>query len=80
MAGFEYVVSQGFKYVSRSKYVRAQNMATLWICEGYTGCWVCLSKTEYALIMSQYAWICLNDSEYDQICRHIPDKRGCWIC
>ena len=55
MAGFEYVVSQGFKYVSRSKYVRAQNMATLWICEGYTGCWVCLSKTEYALIMSQYA-------------------------
>ena len=54
-----------------SKYVRAQNMIVnmfvkrLWIFEGYTGCWICLNKPEYALIITQYAWICLNNAEYD---------------
>ena len=32
-------VSQG------SKYAKAQNMARLWICEGYTECWICQSKS-----------------------------------
>ena len=30
------------------------------ICEGYTGCWICINKPGYAVIMSQYVWICLN--------------------
>ena len=39
----------GFENVSVSKYVRAQNMAGLWICEGYTGSWVCLNKPKISL-------------------------------
>ena len=39
----------------------ARNMASLWICEGYTRCWICQNKSEYALIMSQYVWICLSN-------------------
>ena len=54
----------GFWYASGSKYARAQNMARLWICEGYTGWWIYLNKPEYALIMPQYAWICLNNAEF----------------
>ena len=45
-------VSQCFKLSSGSIYARGQNMARLWICEGCTGCWICLNKPEYALIMS----------------------------
>ena len=84
MAGFWIClvnVSEGFKQASGSKYARAQNMASLWISEGYKGCWICLNEPAYALIiMSQYEWICLNNAEYDWICRHIPDKTECWIC
>ena len=68
------VVSQGFKWASGSKYARAQNMVRLWIFEGYTGCWICLNRPEYALIMSQYVWICHNNAEYDWICWHTPEK------
>ena len=50
-------------------------MARLSICKCYTGCWICLNKPEYALIMSQYAWIYLNNAEYDWICQHIPEKK-----
>ena len=66
--------SQGFKKASGSKYTRAQNMARLWICEGYVGCWICLNEPEYALIMSQYTWMCLNNAEYEWIYRHIREK------
>ena len=67
--------SQGFKKASGSKYTRAQNMARLWICEGYVGCWICLNEPEYALIMSQYTWMCLNNAEYEWIYRHIREKK-----
>ena len=36
-------VLQGFEYSSGSKYARAEIMASLWICEGYTGCWISLN-------------------------------------
>ena len=52
-------LSQGFE--------RACNLARLWICEGYTGCWICLNKPEYALIslnMSKYALIMLKMFKY----------------
>ena len=42
-----------------SKYTKSQNMASLWICQHYTGWWICLNKPDYPLIMSQYAWIWL---------------------
>ena len=72
--GSEYTWSTFHKVWTKpfgSKYVRAQNMIVnmfvkrLWIFEGYTGCWICLNKPEYALIITQYAWICLNNAEYD---------------
>ena len=75
MAGFWIClvnVSQGFKYD------RAQNMARLWRCEGYTRCWASLNKPEYVILMSQYALICRNNAEYDWICWHIPEKTECW--
>ena len=72
-------VSQGFQQASSSKYARAQNMTRLGICEGYTGCWICLNKPEYTL-MPQYAWICLNNAEYHWMCRHLPEKTESWIC
>ena len=56
MAGFWIClvyVSQGFNKASGSKYAMAQNMARLWICEGYTGCWICLNKPDYALLTSR---------------------------
>ena len=46
-------VSESFKYTASSKYARDQNMAGFWISEDYTGCWICLNKPKYALIMSQ---------------------------
>ena len=43
--------------------------------EDYTGCWICLNKPEYLLIiMSQDVWICLYNAEYDWKCQHIPEK------
>ena len=39
-------------------------MARLRKCEGYTGCWKCLNKADYAL-MSQFEWICFNKAEDD---------------
>ena len=50
------------------------------ISESYTGCWICLNKLEYALIISQYAWIYLSNTKYDWICWHIPEKTQWWIC
>ena len=49
------------KQASGSEYTRAHNMPRLWIliCEGYTGCWICLNKSEYALMIFQYAWLSL---------------------
>ena len=56
-------------------------MAMLQMWEGYTACWVCLSKPEYVLIMSQCAWICLNDTDYDtSIYLKKKKNRICWIC
>ena len=52
------------EYAASSKYSRTLNMARLLIFVGYTGCWKYLSKSEYALTMSQYVLICLNDGEY----------------
>ena len=43
----------------------AQNIAKLLICNGYTGCWICLNKPEYALIIPQYVWIYLNNAEHE---------------
>ena len=43
----------GFWICHSSKYSRARNMARLRICEGYTGCWICLNEAEYALIICQ---------------------------
>ena len=70
----------GFKSTSGSKYERDQKKTQLWICEGYTGCWICLNKPEYVFIISQHVWICLNNAKYDWICRHIPEKSECWVC
>ena len=55
-------------------------MAKFWICEGFAGCWICLNKPKYTLIMSQYGWICLNNTENDWICQHLLEKTECWIC
>ena len=55
-------------------------MAKLWICGGYKGCWICLNKSEYDLMTSQYVWTCLNNAEYGWICWHIPETTECWIC
>ena len=55
-------------------------MTRLWICGGYTGCWICLNTPENALIMSQYGWICFNNADCNWICRHISEKTECWIC
>ena len=52
------------EYAASSKYSRTLNMARLLIFVGYTGCWKYLSKSEYALTMSQYVLICLNNGEY----------------
>ena len=71
MAGFwiyVFKVSQGFEHTSVSKHARAQNMASLWIWEGCSGCWIYLNKPEYALMMLQYmlwqCWIYLNILAY----------------
>ena len=68
------VTLQVNEYLLRDKHIqnpsRAQNMVRLWICEGYTGCWICLNKPdmpEYALIMYQYAYATLNINEYASI-------------
>ena len=64
MAGFWICLvkfPQGFEYASSSKYDRALNMASLLICKGCRGCWICLYNPEYALTMPQYVWICLNN-------------------
>ena len=58
----------------------AQNMARFWISDGHKGCWICLNKSEYALIKSQDEWICFNNADYDWICRRITEKTECWIC
>ena len=71
---------QRFTGTSGFKYSRAQNVARLWICKGYTGCWICLNKPEYALIMPQYLWICFNNTEYDWTYRPTPEKIYWWIC
>ena len=47
------------------------NIARLWICKGYTGCWISLKKPEYAL-MPWYTWRCLNNAENAWIFLHIP--------
>ena len=73
-------LSQRFRYLSGSKYARAQNMTRLSICNGYTGCWISLNRSGYTLIMSQYVWICLNNAEYDLIYQHIPEKTEYRIC
>ena len=36
---------QGFECASSSKHARAQIMASLWICKGYTWCWIWLNNT-----------------------------------
>ena len=73
MAGlwiYLFKVSWSFEHNSCSKSARAQNMARLWLCEGYSGLWTCLDKTEYTLIMPQYAWICRNSAEHAWICQN----------
>ena len=37
-------VSQGFEYAFGSKYATAQNIVSLWTCEGYTVYWLCLNN------------------------------------
>ena len=39
-------------------------MARLWICEGYTGCWICLNKPKYTLYVNNYTSITMNMIEY----------------
>ena len=62
----------GQRFAVLNKLPVLTNMARLWICEGYTGCWICLNKPVFTLIMYQYTWIWLNKAEYDWIYRHIP--------
>ena len=72
-------------FVHFSKYDSVLSMARLWICKGYSGCWICLNKPEYTL-MSQHVWICLNNAEYKWICQHIPERNRVlnmpefWMC
>ena len=57
-------IMKGFWIFQYSEY--ASFMRRLWICEGYTGCQICLNKAEYALIsldMREYALIILNVSD-----------------
>ena len=58
-------ISEGFEYGCSSKYARARNMARLWICECFTGCWICFNN-------ASISWIWLNKAEYAWICLHLP--------
>ena len=58
------VIMKGFWIFQDSEY--ASFMTRLWICEGYTGCRICLNKPEYALIsldMREYALTILSVSD-----------------
>ena len=44
-------------------------MAGLLLYEGYSGLWICLDKSEYALIIPQFAGIWLNSAEYAGHCQ-----------
>ena len=57
----------GQRFAVLNKLPVLTTMARLWICEGYTGCWICLNKPVFTLIMYQYTWIWLNKAEYDWI-------------
>ena len=61
----------GQRFAVLNKLPVLTTVARLWICEGYTGCWICLNKPVFTL-MYQYTWIWLNKAEYDWIYRHIP--------
>ena len=61
----------GIQYASSSKYAGVRNMTRLWICQCYTGWWICMNKPEFISTMPQYAWIYLNNAEYAWICLHI---------
>ena len=57
-------IMKGFWIFQDSEY--ASFVTRLSICEGYTGCQICLNKAEYALIsldMREYALIILNVSD-----------------
>ena len=57
--GSKYTCSTFHRVLNKPKYTMSQNMASLWICQHYTGWWICLNKPDYPLVMSQYAWIWL---------------------
>ena len=51
---------------------RARNMARFWICKGYMGCWISLTKLDYALVMMDILeYVCIyqnkQSSEYAKI-------------
>ena len=78
MAGFWIClvkVSSGFEYVSCSK-CRARNKARFWICEVYTGCWMCLNKPKYTFKITQYPLIMLSMLH----CTWIYLNKKFWIC
>ena len=78
--GSEYAMSMFRRVLNRLPVLSMPVLRRLGICKGFTGCWICLNKPEYALIMSQYAQICLNNAEYDWICHNILEKTECGVC
>ena len=69
-------VSQDFENGSGSKHARIRNMASLWICESYTGFWICLDKCKYSLVVPQSVLMRINNADYAWICVNIMDKQN----
>ena len=47
-----------------SEYVLGSEYTKVWICQRYTGFWICLNTPKWFLNMPQYTWVCLNMSEF----------------
>ena len=60
------------------EHAKIWNMARLWICEGCTGCQICLNKPEYALIMLQYVRIWCWNAWIHLSCIYFLQPRVIW--
>ena len=61
-------INQGSQYTKVLNMPLVLNLPGFWICQGYTGFWICL-------IMSD--WICLDLSEYVATCANMP--KSAWM-
>ena len=74
---FEFWIYPSSEYASGFEYVRILNLSELWICQGYSGCRICLNNSWLYLNMPDYLGKCLNIPEYAGICVNVP--KSFWI-